>query len=175
LGPYRTDRKKHLHQKYKTKLKQLNLPEYSFRIIERDGEELILDLFRKKFVKLTPEEWVRQNFARYLIEEGKYPLGLMGLEMQHAHNRIKRRTDILVHDRYGKPVMIVECKSTSVELTEKVFGQITDYNRKFRVPYLVVTNGYHHYACRFSSDFSKWEYLLVIPLYEEIITENNND
>jgi hypothetical protein len=164
-----------VHQKYKTKLKQLNLPEYSFRIVEREGVEMILDLFRKKYVKLTPEEWVRQNFAMYLVEEGRYPLGLMGIEMQHSHNKLKRRTDILVHDRYGKPVMIVECKAPEVDLTEKVFEQISNYNMKFKVPYLVVTNGDHHYACRFSKDFTKWDYLLVIPLYEEIISFSEND
>ncbi len=135
---------------------------------------MILDVFRKKFVRLTPEEWVRQNFARYLIEAGAYPLGLMGIEMQFAHNRLKRRTDILVHDRHGKPVMIVECKAPEVELNEKVFEQISDYNRKFRVPYLVVTNGNHHYACRFSGDFLKWDYLLVIPLYNELISVPEN-
>jgi len=156
-------------------LKQLNLPEYSFRIREEEGEEMILDLFRRKYVRLTPEEWVRQNFAQYLIQEGKYPLGLMGLEMQFGHNKLKRRTDILVHDRLGHPVMIIECKSPDVGLTEKVYEQIVDYNRKFKVPYLVVTNGLHHYACRFSDDFTKWEYLLVIPLYEELVQNIGHD
>jgi hypothetical protein len=157
-------------QKYKTKLKQLNLPEYSFKIRGKEGEEMILDPLRRRYVKLTSEEWVRQNFIQYLINAGKYPLGLMGIEMQFGHNRLKRRTDILVHNRSGVAVMIVECKAPEVELEEKAFEQIVDYNRKFKVPYLVVTNGIHHWACKFNSDFSDWEYLLVIPLYEELIS-----
>jgi hypothetical protein len=160
-----------LLQKYKTKLKQLNLPEYSFKIRGKEGEEMILDPLRRRFVKLTSEEWVRQNFIQYLINQGKYPLGLMAIEMQFGHNRLKKRTDILVHDRSGKPVMLVECKAPEVELVEKVFEQIVTYNIKLKVPYLVVTNGIHHWACKFSNDFTSWEYLLVIPLYEELITE----
>jgi hypothetical protein len=166
---------KHPFQKYKSKLKQLNLPGYSFKIIVNGGEERIFDQMRRKFVKLTPEEWVRQNFVQYLVQEGGYPPGLLGIEMQFGHNRLKRRTDILVHNRNGKPVMIVECKSPDVNLTEKVFDQVVDYNRKFQVPYLVVTNGLHHYACRFSDDFRSWEYLMVIPLYGELITPQEND
>jgi hypothetical protein len=160
----------HKGQKYKTKLKQLNLPEYSFNIRGKEGEEMIFDPLRRRFVKLTPEEWVRQNFIQYLINEGKYPLGLIGCEMQFGHNRLKKRTDILVHNRLGNPVMIIECKATEVPLEEKVFEQIVTYNMKFKVPYLVVTNGLRHYACKFSVDFSTWEYLNVIPLYEDIIS-----
>jgi hypothetical protein len=151
-------------------LKQLNLPEYSFKVRGKEGEEMILDPLRRRFVKLTPEEWVRQNFIQYLINEGKYPPGLMGTEMQFGHNRLKKRTDILVHDRAGKPVMIVECKAPAILLDEKVFGQIVVYNMKLKVPYLVVTNGLHHWACKFNDDFTDWEYLLVIPLYEELVS-----
>jgi hypothetical protein len=155
---------------YKTKLKQLNLPEYSFNIRGKDGEEMIFDPLRRKFVKLTPEEWVRQNFTQYLIDKGKYPAGLIGIEILYMANKMRKRTDILVHDRTGKPVMIVECKADDVPLEEKVFGQIVTYNIKYKVPYLVVTNGMKHYACKFNEDFTAWNYLLVIPLYEELIS-----
>ena len=157
-------------QMYKTKLKQLNLPEYSFKIRGKEGDEMILDTLRRRYVKLTPEEWVRQNFIQYLISEGRYPLGLLGVEMQFGHNTLKKRTDVLVHNRYGEPVMIVECKAPDVPLDDKVFMQIVTYNMKFKVPYLVVTNGMHHWACKFSPDFSDWEYLMVIPLYDELNT-----
>jgi hypothetical protein len=153
-------------------LKELNLPEYSFKIRGKEGEEMILDPLRRRFVKLTPEEWVRQNFIQYLVSEGKYPPGLIGVEMQFGHNRLNKRTDILVHNRTGEPVMIVECKAPEVELEDKTFEQIVTYNMKFRVPYLVVTNGIHHWACKFNDDFSCWEYLLVIPLYEELISNS---
>lgn len=132
---------------------------------------MILDTLRGRYVKLTPEEWVRQNFIQYLINEGKYPAGLLGVEMLHSHYKLSRRTDILVHNRFGEPVMIVECKSYEFDLQESAYKQIVDYNRKFEVRYLVVTNGIHHYACKFKNDFSDWEYLLVIPLYEELISE----
>lgn len=136
------------------------------------GEEMILDQLRRRYVKLTPEEWVRQNFIRYLNDKGQYPLGLMGVEMEYGPKNMKRRTDILVHDRLGKPVMIVECKASEVELKVKVFDQIADYNRKFKVPYLVVTNGMQHFACKFRNDFKDRDYLLELPLYEDLITGN---
>jgi type I site-specific restriction endonuclease len=150
-------------------LKQLNLPQYSFRVRGKEGEEMILDTLRRKYVKLTPEEWVRQNFIQYLINEGKYPSGLLGIEVMFRFNKLKRRVDILVHDRSGKPIMIVECKSTDIKIDEEVFEQIATYNMKFKVPYLVVTNGMHHYACKMNCEESKYEYLLVIPLYEELL------
>ena len=130
---------------------------------------MILDPLRRRFVKLTPEEWVRQNFIQYLIIEGKYPAGLLGIEVMFRFNKLKRRVDILVHDRSGKPIMIVECKSTEIEIDENVFEQIVTYNMKFKVPYLVVTNGMHHYACKMNHQEMKFEYLLVIPLYEELL------
>lgn len=130
---------------------------------------MILDPLRRKYVKLTPEEWVRQNFVQYLINEGKYPPGLLGIEVLFRFNKMKRRVDILVHDRSGQPIMIVECKSTDVKIDEKVFDQIATYNMQFKVPYLVVTNGIHHYACKMNLQELKFDYLLVIPLYEELL------
>lgn len=151
-------------------MKELNLPQYSFRITGDEGREMILDTIRKKFVRLTPEEWVRQNFVRYLIGEGKYPAGLIAVEVMSAYNKLKKRVDILVHDRSGKPVMIVECKSWDVKLDEKVFDQIVCYNMGFKVPYIVVTNGIEHYACRIDTEWTKYDFLLVIPLYEDLLT-----
>jgi hypothetical protein len=150
-------------------LKQLNLPEYSFKITGKEGNEMILDPVRRKYVKLTPEEWVRQNFIQYLIQEGKYPAGLLGIEVLFRLNKLKRRVDILVHTRTGDPVLIVECKSPDVKIDEKVFEQIATYNMKYKVPYLVVTNGLHHYACKIDHQEMKFEYLLTIPLYEDLL------
>lgn len=155
-------------QKYKTKLKALNLPAYSFHITGRGDSEVIFDPVRRRYVKLTPEEWVRQNFMQYLIREGGYPPGLMGVEIMFRMNRLRRRTDILIHTRNGEPVMIVECKSPDVPLNDEVFDQISTYNMKYRIPYLVVTNGLVHYACKFDFIMNKPEYLLVIPLYDEL-------
>ena len=151
-------------------MKQLNLPEYSFRITGKEGEEMILDQIRRKFVRLTPEEWVRQNFIRYLVSEGKYPPGLMAVEVMSPWNNLRKRVDILVHDRRGKPVMIIECKAPEVKIDDEVFDQIACYNMGFLVPYLIVTNGIDHYACRIDHENKKYEFLLSIPLYEDLLT-----
>jgi hypothetical protein len=150
-------------------LKQLNLPQYSFRITGKEGEEMILDPIRKKYVRLTPEEWVRQNFVQYLIQEGKYPPGLLGIEVMSSYNKLRKRVDILVHNRSGAPVMIVECKSPDIIIDETVFDQIVSYNMGYRVPYIVVTNGIVHYAFKIDFELNKFEYLLVIPLYEDLL------
>lgn len=134
---------------------------------------LILDTIRRKWVKLTPEEWVRQNFVRYLVGTGHYPAGLIAIEKMFIHNGLKRRTDILVHDRTGTPVMIVECKSHDVSLndTDGAFDQIVRYNMKLGVPYIVVTNGINHYACKTESS-GNYEFLNYIPLYDDICNRN---
>jgi hypothetical protein len=150
-------------------LKQLNLPQYSFKISGKEGSEMILDPLRRKYVTLTPEEWVRQNFIQYLINEGKYPAGLLGVEVMYRHNKLKRRVDILVHNRSGEPVMLVECKSPDIKIDEKVFDQIVCYNMKYKVPYIVVTNGIVNYACRVFHNENRYEFLLVIPLYEDLL------
>ena len=131
---------------------------------------MILDPIRRKYVKLTPEEWVRQNFVQYLISEGKYPPGLLGIEVFFRLFKVKRRIDILVHNRSGNPVMIVECKAHDVDLNEKVFDQIVCYNMESKVPYIIVTNGMIHLACKLKPDNTGYDYLNVIPLYEELST-----
>ncbi len=131
---------------------------------------MIFDPIRKKYVKLTEEEWVRQNFAQYLIHEGKYPPGLMRIEAKSGYNKLKKRVDILVHDRTGKPVMIVECKEPDVIIDDVVFDQIVCYNFGFKVPYIVVTNGRVHYACLRDPENKSYEYVNVIPLYEDLLS-----
>lgn len=131
---------------------------------------MIFDPIRRKYVKFTPEEWVRQNFVQYLIQEGKYPAGLIGIEIMFNLNKLKRRVDILIHNRAGKPVLIVECKAPDIIIDDKVFDQIVCYNMGLKVPYIIVTNGMDHYACRIDHENNKYEFLLVIPLYEELLT-----
>ena len=150
-------------------MKELNLPPYSFKITGDDKSEMIFDPLRKKYVRLTPEEWVRQNFLQYLIQQGKYSPGLIGVEVMFHFNKLKRRVDILIHDRTGQPVMIVECKSPDVPINDKVFDQIVCYNMGFKVPYIIVTNGIDHYACKVNHEEKKYEFLLVIPLYEDLL------
>ncbi len=130
---------------------------------------MIFDPIRRKYVRLTPEEWVRQNFIQYLVMEGKYPSGLLGVEVLFRMNKLKRRVDILVHDRMGRPVLIVECKAADVKIDEQVFDQIVSYNMGLKVSYIVVTNGIEHYACRVYPEEKRYEFLYVIPLYEDLL------
>jgi len=150
-------------------LKELNLPQYSFRISMREGSEMIFDPLRKKYVRLTPEEWVRQNFVRYLMDKGNYPPGLIAVEHSFVYNKLRRRADIVVHNRKGEPVMIVECKSYDKKLDDEVFDQVSCYNRQFRVPYLVVTNGMSNRAAKFNEEPDQYEELNYIPLYEDLL------
>lgn len=140
----------------------------------KEEPEFIFDQFRRKYVKLTPEEWVRQNFIRYLVQEGKYPAGLIGVETMFRTNKLRRRVDVLIHNRAGRPVMLVECKAPSVPIDDKVFDQIVCYNMEFRVPYIIVTNGMSHYACRVDHENKSYEFLMVIPMYEELLAEGHD-
>ena len=151
-------------------MKELNLPQYSFKITGNEKSEMIFDTIRKKYVRLTEEEWVRQNFLQYLIQQGKYSPGLIGVEVMFHFNRMKRRIDILIHDRTGKPIMIVECKSPDIKLDDKVFEQIVNYNMEYKVPYIIVTNGLVHYICKVNHEEKSWVFLNVIPLFEDLLT-----
>lgn len=150
-------------------MKQLALPAYSFSLKSDKGTELIFDDIRKKWIVLTPEEWVRQHFIRYLIDHKAYPASLIGVEVTFKVNSLTRRADILVYNRLGNPVLIVECKAPSVKIDNKVFDQVVAYNFRFRLPYIVVTNGLKHFACSISSDTSPdYTFLKSIPAYNEL-------
>ena len=146
----------------------LNLPEYKFRITKREGKEYIFDIIRKKFVSLTPEEWVRQNFLRYMIEELHFPVSLVSMESHMKWNQMQKRTDILFHGAAGRPVLLVECKAPKVKITQDTFDQAAVYNLKLKVEYLVVTNGLSHYCCQIDHENKKFCFLKSIPEYTEI-------
>jgi len=146
-------------------MQSLNLPTYSFKLKSGRGRNLIFDEIRKKYIALTPEEWVRQNFIRYLISEKAYPASLISLEKHFTYNRMQKRSDILVYDRNANPVLMVECKSPDVKISQAVFDQIALYNLKFRVPYLIVTNGMYHYCCRYTEEKRNYIFLEDIPEY----------
>jgi len=151
-------------------VKELNLPAYSFKFRSGDdGKALIFDEIRKKFVVLTPEEWVRQHFVNCLVTEKSYPKGLVAVEVMFKMNKLTRRADILVYDKKGEPVLIVECKAPTVKISAAVFDQIVSYNLKFRLKYIVVTNGLKHYACSTDLDKGQWSFLDSIPDYESLM------
>ena len=125
----------------------LNLPAYSHKIVSKEGKNYIFDTLRKKYVALTPEEWVRQHFVHFLTEHKGYPGGLLANEIQIMLNGTKKRCDTVLYGRDLQPRMIVEYKAPEVEITQAVFDQITRYNMALRVRYLIVTNGIRHYCC----------------------------
>ena len=147
----------------------LNLPLYSFRFREQTGKKQIFDGFRRKWVMLTPEEWVRQNFARYLTEVKHFPSSLVALERSLRINQHDFRTDVVLFSKSGNPLVVVECKAPEVKITQQVFDQIARYNLELRVSCLIVTNGLAHYCCRFDQDQQTYTFLQEIPDYTEIM------
>lgn len=129
-------------------MNQLNLPPISPNLKKEQGKVFIFDNIRKKFVVLTPEEWVRQHFVEHLIQNLHYPKSLFRIESSLTFNKLQKRSDILIRDREGKPWMLVECKSASIKLTQKAFNQIAVYNMTIGATYLAVTNGMVHYCWR---------------------------
>lgn len=148
---------------------ELNLPHYQFNIKKNEnGNFTIFDTLRQRFVALTPEEWVRQNFVRFLIEEKKFPSALMANEVSLVQNGIKRRCDTLIADRNGNPLVVVEYKAPSIPVTQKVFNQIFRYNLVMRAKCLIVSNGLHHYCCKIDYLNGTSSFLEDIPNYSEI-------
>ncbi len=144
----------------------LNLPTYQFEIKSSENKQLIFDKIRKKYVVLTPEEWVRQNFVTYLLEEKKYPISLITVEKQVTVNKLKKRFDILVFDKKGNHNIIVECKSPKIKITQDTFDQIARYNLALNAEYLIVTNGISHYYCKMDSENKKYVFLEDINSYK---------
>ena len=148
-------------------MQKLNLPEYNFRIKTEEGKTLIFDTIRKKFVVLTPEEWVRQNFIQYLKTEKKYPETLMAVEKQIILNQTQRRFDLLVYSRNGQPHLIAEFKAPNVKITQETFDQVVRYNMTVRVERVVVSNGLQHFACEIDYVKNSYSYLPEIPAFCE--------
>ena len=153
-------------------MQQLNLPVYQFNIKKKDDGFIILDSLRKRWVTLTPEEWVRQNFVRYLIQEKKFPASLMNNEISITQNGIKRRCDTLVADMQGNALVIVEYKAPTIAISQKTFDQIVRYNMALHAYYLIVSNGLNHYCCKIDYDNNSYSFLKEIPSYSQL--ENND-
>ena len=126
-------------------MQKLNLPTYPFKLKSNEKQTLIFDNLRKRYFVLTSEEWVRQHFVQFLIEEKKYPVSLIAIEKQLTINALKKRTDIVVFDKSGNPDIIVECKAPHIKIAQDTFDQIARYNLKLNAKYLIVTNGLDHF------------------------------
>ena len=120
---------------------RLNLPQYEIKITEKDGKRMIFDFLRKKYVALTPEEWVRQHFTHYLVEHKGYPKGLLGNEIELQIGDKRLRCDSILYNKVAQPQMIIEYKAPTVPLQQKVFDQVSAYNLLLRVDYLIISNG----------------------------------
>lgn len=147
----------------------LNLPSCEIKITERNGKSFVFDALRRRYVALTPEEWVRQHFVGFLTKHKGYPKGLLANEVQLSLNGTKKRCDTVLYNKDLSAKLIVEYKAPHVEITQAVFDQITRYNMVLRVDYLIVSNGLSHYCCHIDYRSGQYSFLPEIPAYTELI------
>ena len=145
---------------------ELSFPKYEFTLKKNDEKRFIFDEIRKKYIELTPEEWVRQNCIKFLIKEKKFKKHLISIEKKITLNKLIKRFDIIAHDNYGKPNLLVECKAPNIIINQKSFDQIITYNKVIDAKYLMLTNGIIHYYCRTNKIDGKINFLKEIPNYK---------
>lgn len=146
----------------------LNLPTFTAKVAEKDGKRIIFDIVRRKYVALTPEEWVRQHFVNYLISEKKFPKELLANEVPIKLNGTSKRCDTVAYNRFLAPLLIVEYKAPTIEITRAVFDQIARYNIVLRVRYLIVSNGMSHFCCKIDYEAQSYSFLEGIPEYTSL-------
>lgn len=146
----------------------LNLPLYPFKLSQKDNVYYIFDEIRKKNLVLTPEEWVRQHFIKFLVNEKKFPASLLKLEGGLNLNQTKKRSDILVYNQHGEKIMVVECKAPNVRISQATFDQAARYNTVYKAPWLVVTNGIQHYHARIDYQNSQFFFVEELPEYGKL-------
>lgn len=149
-------------------MQALNLPSYQLSIREAEGKTKIFDRIRKKMVVLTPEEWVRQNFLQFLIEDKGFPASLIAVEAKVNINGLSQRADIIAYNTQRKPILIVECKAPSVKISQEVFNQAARYNIKLQTQLICVTNGLNHYCAIIDKNGLGYNFLKEIPKYQSI-------
>lgn len=146
----------------------LNLPKYEIKIGGTTEKPTIFDFLRRKHIRLTPEEWVRQHFVHYLVEHKNYPKTLLANEVELRVGEKRLRCDTLLYNKALQPVMIIEYKAPTVALQQSVFDQIATYNLLLHVDYLIISNGLCHYCCRMDYENKKYLFLKDIPDYKNI-------
>jgi len=144
----------------------ISFPPPDFKITKEGSKELIFDRFRKKYVVLTPEEWVRQNFLNYLVKVLQYPASLIAVEKEIFLGEMKKRYDIVIYNRATQPWMLVECKEMNVPLTEHTMQQVIRYNMVIPATYLVITNGLNTFCGKYVAAENKWRFLQELPAFE---------
>jgi type I site-specific restriction endonuclease len=147
-------------------MQKLNFPSYSFRFKNSENKVSIFDAIRKKFIILTPEEWVRQHVVQFLLEEKKYPKSLINVEKVLMVNGLRKRYDIVVFNPNGTIFILIECKAPEVKISQGTFDQIARYNMTLEAEFLMVTNGLNHYFCLMDFENEKYEFLRELPNYK---------
>jgi hypothetical protein len=147
-------------------LPELNLPAFEPQLLKKEDQVFIFDFLRKKHLVLTPEEWVRQHWIRFLIDHQNFPKGLVTSEKGLVYNGLQKRTDLLVFDRSGLPYFLIECKAPEVTISQNTFDQIAHYNMTLQSNYLMVTNGLNHYFCQMDFENEKYQFLSELPNYQ---------
>ncbi len=149
-------------------MQPLDFPSFDFVIRHAEGKAMILDTVRQKFVRLTPEEWVRQHLVRYLVSEKRVPPSLVAVEMGFEYEGLRRRADVVIHNRRAEVVLMAECKAPDVPVAQTAFDQIGRYNLVVRARYLLVTNGLEHYSCRVDFRSRTYTFLQDIPAFHSL-------
>ena len=147
---------------------RLNLPPYPIKIQEKGEKRQIFDFLRRKWVALTPEEWVRQHFTHFLVEHKNYPQALLANEVELRIGEKRLRCDTLLYNKELRPRMIIEYKAPTIQIQQKTFDQISVYNLLLKVDYLIVSNGLRHYCCKMDYERQSYQFLEEIPDYETI-------
>jgi len=146
-------------------MQQLNFPSYNFRFKNSENKVAIFDAIRKKFIILTPEEWVSQHVVHYLLEEKKYPKSHINVEKLLKVNDLKKRYDIVVFNPDGSIFILVECKAPEIKISQHTFDQIARYNLTLKAQFLMVTNGHNHYFCQMDFENEKYNFLKELPIF----------
>jgi predicted type IV restriction endonuclease len=144
-------------------MQQLNFPTYSFRFKNSENKVSIFDEIRKKFILLTPEEWVRQHVVEFLLVEKKYPKSFINVEKKVKVNGMNKRYDVVVFNSDGSIFLLIECKAPEIIIDQKTFDQIARYNLSLNAQYLMVTNGLNHYFCQMDFENEKYTFLKELP------------
>ena len=148
-------------------MQKLNFPTFTFRFKNSENKVAIFDEIRKKFIILTPEEWVRQHVVKFLIEEKKYPKSYINVEKLIKVNGLNKRYDVVIFQPNGSLSLLVECKAPEIKITQTTFDQIARYNMTLKADYLMVTNGLNHYFCKMDFENEKYTFLEELSEFEE--------
>ncbi len=147
-------------------MQKLNFPTYSFRFKNSENKVAIFDEIRKKFIILTPEEWVRQHVVQYLLQDKNYPKSYINVEKRIKVNDLSKRYDVIVYQPNGEIYLLIECKAPEVTITQHTFDQIARYNLVLNAKYLMVSNGLNHYFCQMDFEKEQYNFLRELPEFE---------